>query len=182
MILTGDAIYKRLGNSIIIDPFDFNKLNPNSYNLTLNNKLLVYNKQKLDMKINNDYHIVEIPEEGLLLEPGRVYLGRTNEYTETQNLVPMLEGRSSHGQGQRRSRYPGSVQGRKGLGARSHRQLPGLCHVPDGGELRQEFLPDTQGADEPPGRAGQGREGQPCPHRQRPRPDAGAVQNGAGQA
>ena len=82
MILTGDAIYKRLGNSIIIDPFDFNKLNPNSYNLTLNNKLLVYNKQKLDMKINNDYHIVEIPEEGLLLEPGRVYLGRTNEYTE----------------------------------------------------------------------------------------------------
>ncbi len=69
MILTGDAIYKRLGNSIIIDPFDFNKLNPNSYNLTLNNKLLVYNKQKLDMKINNDYHIVEIPEEGLLLEP-----------------------------------------------------------------------------------------------------------------
>ena len=97
MILTGDAIYKRLGNSIIIDPFDFNKLNPNSYNLTLNNKLLVYNKQKLDMKINNDYHIVEIPEEGLLLEPGRVYLGRTNEYTETQNLVPMLEGRSSHG-------------------------------------------------------------------------------------
>ena len=51
MILTGDAIYKRLGNSIIIDPFDFNKLNPNSYNLTLNNKLLVYNKQKLkDLK------------------------------------------------------------------------------------------------------------------------------------
>lgn len=97
MILTGDAIYKRLGNLIIIDPFDFNKLNPNSYNLTLNNKLLVYNEQKLDMKINNDYHIVEIPEEGLLLEPGRVYLGRTNEYTETQNLVPMLEGRSSHG-------------------------------------------------------------------------------------
>lgn len=97
MILTGDAIYKRLGNSIIIDPFDLDKLNPNSYNLTLNNKLLVYDEDKLDMKINNSCHTVVIPEQGLLLEPGKVYLGRTNEYTETQNLVPMLEGRSSHG-------------------------------------------------------------------------------------
>lgn len=33
-----------------------------------------------------------------------------------------------------------------------------------------------------PNRAGQGRKGQPRPHRQRPCPDAGAVQNGAGQA
>ena len=44
------------------------------------------------------------------------------------------------------------------------------------------ILTHPQGQDEPPGRTGQGREGQPCPHRQRPRPDAGAVQNGAGQA
>lgn len=73
MILTGDAIYKRLGNSIIIDPFDLDKLNPNSYNLTLNNKLLVYDEDKLDMKINNSYHTVVIPEQGLLLEPGKVY-------------------------------------------------------------------------------------------------------------
>ena len=38
-----------------------------------------------------------IPEEGLLLEPGRLYLGRTLEYTETHGFVPMLEGRSSVG-------------------------------------------------------------------------------------
>ena len=60
MILTGDAIYKRLGNSIIIDPFDFDKLNPNSYNLTLNNKLLTaldiikeQSKQKPSVHIDN---------------------------------------------------------------------------------------------------------------------------------
>ncbi len=41
---------------------------------------------------------------------------------------------------------------------------------------------DTQRADDAPGRAGQGRKRQPHPYRQRPRPDAGAVQNGAGQA
>jgi dCTP deaminase len=31
------------------------------------------------------------------LNPGRLYLGRTVEYTETHNAVPMLEGRSSVG-------------------------------------------------------------------------------------
>ena len=36
-----------------------------------------------------------ILEEGLVLEPGILYLGRTIEYTKTENYVPMLEGRSS---------------------------------------------------------------------------------------
>ena len=33
----------------------------------------------------------------MVLEANRLYLGRTVEYTETKNLVPMLEGRSSIG-------------------------------------------------------------------------------------
>lgn len=32
-----------------------------------------------------------------MLEPGRLYLGRTNEFTRTDGFVPMLEGRSSTG-------------------------------------------------------------------------------------
>lgn len=32
-----------------------------------------------------------------MLEPGKLYLGRTIEYTKTDNYVPMLEGRSSTG-------------------------------------------------------------------------------------
>jgi dCTP deaminase len=40
---------------------------------------------------------IEIPPEGLELDPNRLYLGRTIERTETHNLVPMLEGRSSVG-------------------------------------------------------------------------------------
>ena len=32
-----------------------------------------------------------------MLEPGKLYLGRTMEYTKTDGVVPMLEGRSSIG-------------------------------------------------------------------------------------
>ena len=38
-----------------------------------------------------------IPREGLVLEPDRLYLGRTAEFTRTESYVPMLEGRSSTG-------------------------------------------------------------------------------------
>jgi dCTP deaminase len=51
----------------------------------------------LDMKKDNPAQALEIPPEGLVLQPGNLYLGRTEEYTVTKNLVPMLEGRSSIG-------------------------------------------------------------------------------------
>jgi dCTP deaminase len=97
MILTGKEIKKRLGNDIIITPYDESLLNPNSYNLRLHSDLLVYDNIPLDMKKPNSTKKLVIGEEGLLLEPGILYLGRTLEHTETHNLVPMLEGRSSIG-------------------------------------------------------------------------------------
>ncbi|GAB6089719.1 dCTP deaminase [Spirochaeta dissipatitropha] len=97
MILSGKEIQKRLGGDIRIDPFSEDQVNPNSYNLTLHNELLVYENYELDMKMNNQSRKLLVPDEGLLLEPNRLYLGRTIEYTQTQNLVPMLEGRSSIG-------------------------------------------------------------------------------------
>ena len=97
MILTGKEIKKRIGKDIIIDPFDEKMINPNSYNLRLHDELMVYTEEKLDMKSPNPSRKLSIPKEGLWLEPGRLYLGRTLEYTETHSLVPMLEGRSSIG-------------------------------------------------------------------------------------
>ena len=98
MILSGKEIHKNvLAGNIIIEPFDKSKINPNSYNLTLGNELFVYEHKELDMKIPNPTKRVEIPEEGLLLEPNKLYLGRTNEFTKTEKFVPMLEGRSSTG-------------------------------------------------------------------------------------
>lgn len=97
MILSGKEIQKRLGKDIFIEPFNPDQLNPNSYNLRLHDQLLVYEEKVLDMKKENRARMITIPEEGLMLEPNRLYLGRTREYTRTENLVPMLEGRSSIG-------------------------------------------------------------------------------------
>ena len=97
MILSGKEILRHLGKEIIIEPFDPSRINPNSYNLSLANELLVYENDLLDMKTPNPTRHITIPPEGLVLEPGRLYLGRTNEFTRTDKYIPMLEGRSSTG-------------------------------------------------------------------------------------
>lgn len=97
MILSGKEIKNKIGKEIKIEPYNENQLNPNSYNLRLHNELLVYDEEVLDMKKPNKVKRIIIPEEGLVLEPGKLYLGRTLEYTETDKYVPMLEGRSSIG-------------------------------------------------------------------------------------
>ena len=97
MILSGHEIRRQLGHNIRIDPFDDSKLNPNSYNLSLHDELLVYEEVVLDMRKSNRVERVKIPEDGLVLTPNQLYLGRTIERTETHNLVPMIEGRSSIG-------------------------------------------------------------------------------------
>ncbi len=97
MILSGKEIKKQLGTGINIEPYNESQLNPNSYNLSLFNELLTYDNDVLDMKNPNPTTRMVIPEEGLLLEPNKLYLGRTNEHTATEKFVPMLEGRSSIG-------------------------------------------------------------------------------------
>lgn len=97
MILSGREIERNLGRKIVIDPYDRGRLNPNSYNLTLHDRVRVYRSKALDMRVENLSDEITIPEDGLLLEPHRLYLGRTVEYTETDDYVPMLEGRSSIG-------------------------------------------------------------------------------------
>ncbi|MDL2273531.1 dCTP deaminase [Oscillospiraceae bacterium OttesenSCG-928-G22] len=98
MILSGLEIKKQIAaGTIKIDPFDERLVNPNSVNLRLAPELLVYTDGALDMKQPHHTEMLVIPEEGLLLEPGRLYLGRTHEYTSSDTFVPMLEGRSSVG-------------------------------------------------------------------------------------
>ena len=97
MILSGEEIRENLGTNILIDPFDPERLNPNSYNLTLHNEILTYEEVVLDMRKSNRIRRMPIPESGLVLEPNRLYLARTVERTETHNLVPMMDGRSSVG-------------------------------------------------------------------------------------
>ncbi|NRB21205.1 dCTP deaminase [Candidatus Dependentiae bacterium] len=97
MILSGRKIKSEQGKSIIIEPFNEQQVGPNSYNLRLHSELVTYTGDTLDMKKNNPTEKRSIPPEGLLLEPGTLYLGRTLEYTKTTSFVPILEGRSSIG-------------------------------------------------------------------------------------
>ncbi len=97
MILSGKEIRRRLGSDINIEPFNESHIGPNSYNLSLHNELMVYTDPILDMKKKNNVESLIIPPEGLVLETHKLYLGRTREYTKTDNLVPMIEGRSSIG-------------------------------------------------------------------------------------
>lgn len=106
MILTGKQIQAFHGNGLVIRPFLETQLNPNSYNLRLADELLVYAECPdifsrepwvLDMKKKNPYRVFTIPKTGFVLQPGVLYLARTEEYTETHKFVPMLEGRSSVG-------------------------------------------------------------------------------------
>ena len=120
MILSGNEIIKRVeSGDIYIDDFDPEKVNPNSYNLRLAPTLATYKHNGehwtnlmldangepyagrvetfLDMKKPLEMEEFEIPEDGYILQPGVLYLGRTYERTVTKNLVPMLEGRSSTG-------------------------------------------------------------------------------------
>lgn len=98
MILSGREIEKQIEKGdISISPYNESQLNPNSYNLRLHEDLMVYQNRELDMKSPNPTDSLTIPEEGLLLEPNKLYLGRTIEHTSTSKFVPMLEGRSSIG-------------------------------------------------------------------------------------
>jgi dCTP deaminase len=98
MILSGREIKRAVdAGEIVITPFDEKKINPNSVNLTLSDEMQYYKDDSLDMKKLNETVSIKIPESGLLLEPNKLYLGRTNEFTSTDFYVPMLEGRSSTG-------------------------------------------------------------------------------------
>jgi dCTP deaminase len=101
MVLTGPEILKQMAlGTIHIAPFQPAHLGPNSYDVTLNSKLLVYELapgEALDMKKNNPTQGIEIPAEGLVLQPGRLYIGCSNETATSRRFVPMFEGRSSIG-------------------------------------------------------------------------------------
>lgn len=98
MILTGSKIREEISNGrIIIEPFDSNSINPNSYNYTLGSFVKVYKNNCLDSKFKEEVNVIEIPDDGLVLEPNKVYLGYTEEIIGSDYYVPVITGRSSTG-------------------------------------------------------------------------------------
>ena len=59
--------------------------------------MLVYDSHVLDMKVKNETKTISIPPEGLVLEPGIVYLGRKKKKKKKQIQGPMHEGGAAIG-------------------------------------------------------------------------------------
>lgn len=98
MILSDSRILEEIEkNSIKIIPFDKTCLGSNSYDVHLGKHFAMYVDKELDAKKHNTIAHFEIPDDGFVLEPGKFYLGVIQEYTETHEHVPFLEGKSSTG-------------------------------------------------------------------------------------
>ncbi len=98
MILTDKQILDEISKgTILIEPFRPDCMGTNSYDVHLGRYLATYQNRVLDAKQHNKIDEFTIPEDGFILQPGTLYLGVTEEYTETHAHVPFLEGKSSTG-------------------------------------------------------------------------------------
>ncbi|MFD9688411.1 deoxycytidine deaminase [Kitasatospora sp. NPDC059088] len=98
MILTGPEIVRRRAlGEITLEPFEPRFVNPCSYNYRLAPVLRVHESAVVDVEGAHALSEFTIPEEGIVLEPGRLYLGTTVEEIGAAALVPCLIGRSSLG-------------------------------------------------------------------------------------
>lgn len=92
MILTGPAIDRAVTHGRIrIEPYDPRQLSANAYDWTLHHRLWRC-PPELDAARPTDPTPLELDEHGLVLEPGRLYLGRTREFTASDDYVQRLYG------------------------------------------------------------------------------------------
>ena len=98
MILSDSRILEEIKKgTIVISPFRRHNLGSNSYDVHLGKWLAMYDEEILDARIHNHIRNFQIPKTGIILVPSKLYLGSTEEYTETHRHVPFLEGKSSVG-------------------------------------------------------------------------------------
>ncbi len=98
MILSDRKIREEIRKGrIVIRPYRAACLGSNSYDVHLGPYLATYRDGALDAAQPNAVEEFEIPARGFVLVPGQLYLGATEEYTETHGYVPFLEGKSSVG-------------------------------------------------------------------------------------
>lgn len=115
-ILSGQAIKQAIQcGDIEIDPYNEDRLNPNSYDLCLGKEVRIYKAvvrniwhdyslepltytKELDSKKELETVRFEIdPDRGWLLKPGIGYLMHTIERIRTNKYVPILDGKSTLG-------------------------------------------------------------------------------------
>lgn len=98
MILTDKTIIDEIAaRNIVIEPLITENIGTNSVDLTLSKTLLMYTDHVLDVRKKPQTAEIIIPIEGMILQPGILYLASTLEYTETLRHVPIIQGKSSLG-------------------------------------------------------------------------------------
>lgn len=104
MILTFQDLLDALNQGdIVINPIAPGAIGTNSIDVRLSKFMCIYepelegNLEVIDAAKPCNVRYFEIPENGIVLEPGEIYLGSTMEYTETHKHVPVLEGKSGVG-------------------------------------------------------------------------------------
>jgi dCTP deaminase len=98
VILTGAEIVRRRGLGLVhLEPFNPAAVNPCSYNYRLGPVLRTLPEDVVDAHQEVRLLDLEIPEDGIVLQPHRVYLGTTVEEIGGYDTVPCLIGRSSLG-------------------------------------------------------------------------------------
>ena len=99
MVLSDGAIKEEIqkGN-ITITGFQASNLGPCTYDMTLGSKFQMYRGGILDAKMKNTIDEFEVGIEGVLLEPGELYLYTCNETIGLKgNLCATVMGKSSLG-------------------------------------------------------------------------------------
>lgn len=114
VLVDGEIMREVERGAIIIEPFDRKALGTNSYDVHLAPTLRTYveridldlyhrsngavrHVEPLDCRKQNEVQDHLIGPEGFVLEPNRLYLASTVEYTESHNHLPLLNGKSSVG-------------------------------------------------------------------------------------
>jgi len=80
VILTGRDIHREvLAGRIHIDDYDQERLEPNSYGFRLAREIITYADDVIDVRSPVRAHTTVLDDDGMLLRPGRFYLGATME-------------------------------------------------------------------------------------------------------
>ena len=90
-MLNKNGIKEGLSQGIYVDSSQ-DKIGENYITVTLSNMLKTYETPLLETTSPNPSQTILIPETGFILEPNKLYLGSTNEYTKTDGYVPVLSG------------------------------------------------------------------------------------------
>lgn len=101
MILTAhEIVAARARGELVIEPFNSACLNPNSYDVALGARLLTFPPDAIldpvdPAAVRAAAETLEIGGSGLVLTPGRLYLGHTIEVAGGTGYVPTISARSS---------------------------------------------------------------------------------------